>query len=423
MDDGVRSIKLISPARRRWPAFALVLGVVLLAEAGWLAVRLIPRAPSESAAPTQAAEPVAAADAAPVVMATTAQQNIGLADAVATVRPIFRTIRATGLVGLDDTHVVRIRPLARGRLLEMRTELGARVRAGQILATYDHVEISDLTGQLAVAQAGLARARAEADAAGKALDRNQELLTIGGVARAELERRTADAARATANVRAQEAEITMIGDKLRRFGVASGTSAPGGRPAGTPIQAPIDGIVVKIDVVPGETVDVDRELFTIADLSTVWVQADVLEKDLPLIRVGLDAVVGVAGYPDRRFAGRVSYVADMLDPTTNTARVRCAVANPDGALKLNMFAAVEIAVPTGRDATTVPPGALQYVDEKPVIFVRKGADGFERRDVSLGVADRDWIEIVDGVTPSEAVVTTGSFQLKSILLRDRIAGD
>jgi cobalt-zinc-cadmium efflux system membrane fusion protein len=336
------------------------------------------------------------------------------------VRPILRTVRATGLVGFDDTRVARIRPLTRGRLLETRVELGTRVQAQQILATYDHVEISDLTGQLAVARAGLARARAEADAMGKALDRNRELLAIGGVARAELERRSADAARADAGVRAQEAEIAMIGEKLRRFGVASSAAA---RTAGSPIQAPIDGIVVKIDVVPGEIVDVDRELFTIADLSTVWVQADVLEKDLGLIRPGLDASIGVAGHPDRRFAGRVNYVADMLDPQTNTARVRCAVANPDGALKLNMFASVEIAVPTGRAAATVPPGALQYVDEKPVIFVRKSPDGFERRDVRLGVEARDWIEILDGVTPDEAVVTTGSFQLKSILLHDRIAGD
>jgi len=398
--------------RRGLLALALVLSV-----GGAAAALLLPR--GREAAPARA--PAAAAPSATetnlVSMPEIAQRNIALATVPAVVAPIVRSVRATGMVGFDETRVVRMRPLARGRLLQTRVELGSRVRKGDVLATYDNVETGDVSGERAVAQAGLAEARVEAETAARALERARELLAIGGTARADVERRTADAARAQARVQTRQAEIAKLDEKLRRFGVA-----PTGREA-TPILAPIDGIVVKIGVVPGEMVDIDREAFTIADLSSVWVQADVLETDLALIRPGQAAAIGVAAYPDRRFAGTVAYVAEMLDPKTNTARVRCRVDNADGALKLNMFAGIEIAVPTGHDGVTVPPAALQDVDGQPVVFVRTGAERFERRNVGVGVEARGWVELTDGVAAGEPVVANGSFALKSILLRDRIAGD
>jgi cobalt-zinc-cadmium efflux system membrane fusion protein len=329
-----------------------------------------------------------------------------------------RTVRATGIIGADETKVVRIRPVSRGRLLQTSVELGSRVKAGQVIATYDNFEIGDLSGQLAIAQALLAQAHAEAEMAHKAVARTRELLESRAAAHADLERRVAEEARAVAALRTQEAEIGKLNEKLRRFGVAGGKAS-----TASPIQSPIDGVVVKIDVVPGETIDVEREIFTIADLSTVWAQAEVMEKDLAVIEPGQEVAVTVAAYPERRFEGRVSYVAAMLDPKTNTVRVRSALANPDGSLKLNMFAAVEIAVPTGREAVTVPPSAVQYVDDKPVVFVRKAPEEFERRYVRVGLEQRGWVEIAEGVQAAETVVTAGSFQLKSILLRDRISNN
>jgi cobalt-zinc-cadmium efflux system membrane fusion protein len=418
VDESLRpAAALARPHRSRLPRLAL--GALLLAGGVAIGIKLSGNATREPAAAPAAATPEAAApseEPSTLTMTAVAQRNIGLVDAPAEVEPILRTVRATGLVGFDDTRVVRVRPLARGRLLETRVGLGSRVTSGQIVATYDHVEISDLNGQLAVARAALAQARADAAAAHQALERSKQLVAVGGIARADLERRTADAARADGAVRMQEAEIATFGDKLKRYGVS-------GRADASPIRAPIDGVVVKLNVVPGELVDLERDVLTIADLSTVWVQADVLETDLPLVATGQDVSIAVAGYPDRRFAGTVTYVADMLDPKTNTARVRCAVANPDGALKLNMFATVEIAAPAGRTGVTVPAASLQDVDGKPVVFVRTGPESFERRDVRLGVETSDRIEIADGVKTGDKVVTTGSFQLKSVLLHDRIEGD
>jgi cobalt-zinc-cadmium efflux system membrane fusion protein len=419
VDESLRSLPYGGP-RRRSRALPLALGlaiVVVLAAGAWL-IGWPPAAPEHAAPQTAATAAPAAADA-PVRMSALAQRNIGLAVATAARQPIVRTVRATGLVGFDETRVVRMRPLSRGRLTATNVELGSKVKAGQVIATYDNIEFGDLSGQLAVAQAGLAQARAEADTARRAVERARELLAIGGIARADLERRTAEQARAIAALRTQEAEIARVQERLRRFG-AGGTPTSTGA---SPIMAPIDGVVIKIDAVPGELVDVEREIFTVADLATLWVQAEVLEKDLGLVEAGQAAGVAVAAQPDKRYPAQVSYVAQVLDPKTNTARVRCVVANPDGALKLNMFASVEIAVPAGRQAITVPPAAIQYVDEKPVVFVRRDAESFERRTVAVGIEERGWVELADGVEPGEAVVTTGSFQLKSILLRDRIAND
>lgn len=410
--------------RRRSPTRSIVmigaLVVVLGAAAGglWLfgkkpgaAERVVAQAKAEEVAKP----PV---DPTLVTMRLVAQQNIGLETRTTAPQPIVRTVRATGLVGFDETRVVRVRPLSRGRLTETRIELGSKVRAGQVIATYDNIEIGDLSGQLAIAQAGLAQARAEVDTARRAVERGRELLAIGSIARADQEKRTADQARAVAALRTQEAEIGRLQDRMRRFGVT-------GQPSGgaSPITAPIDGLVVRIDAVPGELVDVEREIFTIADLASVWVQADVLEKDLNWIEPGLAARVAVAAHPDRRFDGKVTYVAQMLDAKTNTARVRVLVANADGALRLNMFATVEIAAPTGHRGIALPSGALQFVDQKPVVFVRKDDETFQTREVTLGIEERTWIEIAGGLAAGEPVVTSGSLILKAQLLKSRLSDD
>lgn len=352
------------------------------------------------------------ADGMSVTLGTTRQEKLEFVTAVK--RPIARVLRATGLVLPIDSRVVCIRPLSQGRLTETRVELGTKVHAGQVLAVYDNSESVDLAAQLTMAQAGLAQARAEAETERRALERARELLTIGSISRADLERRVADQARAAAGVRTQEAEIARVQERQRRFGT---------RPAAislSPLVSPIEGVVIQISAVPGELIDSDREVFTIADLKTVRVQADVRDKDFGLLAPNLTAAVSVRAHPDRQFLGQVTSIGQMLDAKTNTVPVRVIVENPEGALRLNMFAAIEIMVPTDRESVMVPHEAVQTIDDKPVVFVRGTADRFDRRGVRLGLEDRSWVELVDGVTPGDIVVTTGSEQIRSILLRDRV---
>ncbi|HYZ31317.1 MAG TPA: efflux RND transporter periplasmic adaptor subunit, partial [Crenalkalicoccus sp.] len=184
--------------------------------------------------------------------------------------------------------------------------------------------------------------------------------------------------------------------------------------------APFAGAILAIGATPGELVDTNREFFTLADLSFLWVYADVPARELGAVRPGARATLTVDAYPGRRFEGRVAYVADQLDPRTGTARVRCEVPNPDGALRINMFGTVAIEERLGRDGILVPDAAIQLVDGEPTVFLRTGPERFERRVVRTGLREDGQVEVTQGLEGGEKAVTQGSFQLKSALLHSRV---
>jgi membrane fusion protein, heavy metal efflux system len=152
---------------------------------------------------------------------------------------------------------------------------------------------------------------------------------------------------------------------------------------------------------------------TVTDLSTVWVQADVYEKDIHSVREGQPAEVVVSSYPDRIFTGRITYVSDVLEPSTRTAKVRVEVPNQQNLLKLEMFATVRIPTPATRSALAIPANAVQNVDGTTVAFVKAAGDRFEKRPLRLGQRSGDWVEVTDGLKAGDTVVTEGSFLLKS----------
>jgi len=129
----------------------------------------------------------------------------------------------------------------------------------------------------------------------------------------------------------------------------------------------------------------------VADISRVWVQAEVYEKDLGRIQLGQSAMIHVDTYPDEPFAGKVTYISDVLDPQTRTAKIRCEVPNSKVLLKLDMFAIVQLPTTFSRQTLAVPVGAIQQLDGKTVVFVRRGATQFETRDFGgkTGTAGRD----------------------------------
>jgi cobalt-zinc-cadmium efflux system membrane fusion protein len=337
-------------------------------------------------------------------------------------RPIEQTIQATGSVAANETRVAHMRALARGRIDEVSVQLGDRVRGGQRLLTYDNVELGEAIGEYLAALAELQRAGSETEVAGRALERAGNLVELGAVARAELQRREAEHSNALANVERQKAGAAKVEEKLHRFGM---TDAEIGKldprkavqyhreRSHSALVAPFGGVITALDAVPGETVGTEGVLITVADLSLVWVQADVYEKDIRAVKKGQQARVLVAAYPGRTFAGEITYLSDVLDPNTRTAKVRCEVPNPEHLLKLEMFATVEIPVPAGRDGLMIPESAVQQIDGQPAAFVPAGRDRFARRALQLGVRCGDWIEVTGGLTEGESVVTEGSFLLKS----------
>jgi cobalt-zinc-cadmium efflux system membrane fusion protein len=338
-------------------------------------------------------------------------------------------VRPTGIVAFNDLRMAQLSPPARGRIQSIEVAVGQPVRAGQRLALLDNFDLGETRSHIAAAQASLVQARAEASAARAAYNRAGELVRIGGLAQSELERRGAEAARTDAATRTREAELQQWKETEQRQMPAGPQDAPASNiasvvqgPANSrgAVVAPFNGIIHSIGAVPGELVDTTRQLFSLADLSTVWVQADVVERDLGAVQVGEAVSISVDAYPGRTFVGRVAYIPDQIDPRSGTARVRCEVPNPDGALRANMFVTADIKSPLGRDGIMVPDAALQDIDGKPVVFTPAGPGHFDRHFVRLGLRSGGFTEMVEGLAAKATVVTDGSFWLKAALTQSSI---
>jgi len=173
----------------------------------------------------------------------------------------------------------------------------------------------------------------------------------------------------------------------------------------------------------GETVDPSSALLTVTDISTVWVLADVYEENLGAVRMGKDVSIRVASYPDEVFRGRITYISDLVEPKTRTARVRCVVSNPRARLKLDMFATVEIPTEQTTEVLAIPTLAIQRINDRPVVFLKHSETEFEQREVEPGTEAGGWTEIRRGLEPGESVITTGSFYAKTAALRELIGDE
>jgi membrane fusion protein, heavy metal efflux system len=367
-----------------------------------------------------------------VDVAPAALHNMDLHFATAQVQPLVRTVRTTGVIAFNELRMAQLSPPARGRIQSIEVAVGQPVRAGQRLALLDNYDLGETRSRIAAAQAALVQAKAEAAAAQAAYNRAGELVHIGGIAQSELERRRAEVARTDAATRTRQVELQQWQEMEQRQMPAGLQTAPGNDIAPAvhgpvnslgAVVAPFDGIIHSIGAVPGELVDTTRQLFSLADLSTVWVYVDVAERDLGAVKVGEDVSLSVVAYPGRVFAGRVAYIPDQIDPRSGTARVRCEVPNPDGALRANMFVTADIKSPLDRSGVMLPDAALQDIDGKPVVFTPGKPGHFDSHVVRLGLRSGGLTEIVGGVPANATVVTDGSFWVKAALMQSSIPSD
>lgn len=359
-----------------------------------------------------------------------AQRNAGITVASVEKRTLPATLEVTGIVAPVESRVAHIRPLAQGVVRQVAVTVGTRVAAGQALVTLDNIELGNVVGEYRSALAALRQAETNRDVVRMSLQRAEELIKLEAISQQTLEQRRGEFRNAQAAVASAQAAVATYEQQMRRFGMSSAQVAAvrSGTATGVPasqqvLRAPFAGVVTKMDAAVGEQVATDRELLTIADISTVWILADVYERDLAKLRRDAVVTVRVETYPERTFTGQVSYVSDLIDPDTRTAKVRAVLPNRDGALKLDMFARVSVPTREQREATVVPAVAVQMIDNKPVVFVRQSATRFERRDVTLGASAGGVVEVLDGVKPGDTVVADGSFYLKTALLRERIGDE
>jgi cobalt-zinc-cadmium efflux system membrane fusion protein len=186
------------------------------------------------------------------------------------------------------------------------------------------------------------------------------------------------------------------------------------------LRAPFAGEIIERNATVGEVVDSSKTLFTVADLSTVWVRADFPEQQIGKLKTGLAVEVRVAAYPETVFQGAITYIGAVIDPATRTVTARSQLPNQDQRLRPEMFA--EVTVRTQEQSVlAIPRAALQQVGSRTMVFVTRGPRRFEFLDVTIGESADAYVEIKDGLKVGDEIVTEGSYVLKSELLRGQMS--
>ena len=212
-----------------------------------------------------------------------------------------------------------------------------------------------------------------------------------------------------------DTEIDEMIDESRKYGHAR-----------IPIIAPFKGRIVERMVTVGQVVDISTKLFKLIDLSTVWVWANIYEKDLGMVKKGQEIFITVTPYPDRVFTSRITYISDTVDPATRIVKVRAELVNPPtppftkggqgGLLKPEMFASVKIDIGRGF-SLAVPESAVQREGENTIVFVAKDETSFKKRIVTLDAEIDGYHSVLSGLKEGERIVTKGAFTLKSESLK------
>ncbi|MBC7839236.1 MAG: efflux RND transporter periplasmic adaptor subunit [Nitrospiraceae bacterium] len=330
-------------------------------------------------------------------------------------RTAFRTYRTfPGVVRPNENALANITTLVRGRVAEVHADLGQMVKANQLLAVLH-------SGDLGLAQSAYLKARARRHVAEQAYQRAQFLFKEKVIGQAEEQRREGEmiSIRAEAQEALEGLRLLGMDDKQIRSLERTQTIR-----SQVPIVAPFAGRVIARDLTKGELVETANKLFAVADLSTVWVVANVSEKDVSYVQHATTVPnqpveVHVTAYPDEVFQGTVVYVGDVLDTATRTMQVRLTLANPTGRLKPEMFATIRVSSEPASDILVVPEAAVQHDRDRSFVFVQQEPGIFEARTIRLGEKNGTVAEVLEGLREGEVVVKEGAFTLKSELLKPK----
>jgi cobalt-zinc-cadmium efflux system membrane fusion protein len=322
------------------------------------------------------------------------------------------TLKANGEVAYDETKLARVRARVAGVLLEVLVREGDVVEQGQTLAVIDSAELGE-------AKADYLASTPMVELWTKTLERNKGLSEKGvGASKNVLE--------AEAELRLSQAHLLKAKQKLRNWGLNDHQIEQLGEEQEAErnrqrMMAPLKGSIVRRKAVLGEAVEPTSELFTVADLSSVWVSFNVYEKDLRRVVVGQPVVFHVPDLEPAEFSGKVLWIDTEVNDRTRTVQVRAQVGNAEGLLRANMFGSGEIQLGKPRTSLLVPKDAVQWEGASFVVFVRKKLDEFEPRRVIVGEEVGKLLELAwADLTPGEEVVTTGSFLLKTEIQKGSI---
>jgi len=372
-------------------------------------------------------QPAEATNQAPGIFKPTKQQWAGFK--VEPVRLVsFRPEQVTeGNIAIDDDLTTPVFSPYSGRVIKLIAKLGDHVEAGAPLFEIQASEFVQAQNDLITALANLQTARSQLAQTQTNEKRAHELYLAQGGALKDWQQAQTDLATAQNTVRADETALNAVRRRLRILGkddteIASLEAQPTQKlDSVTVVRAPIGGIITQRQIGLGQFINstaagASNPVYTIGDLSTVWLIANVREVDAPLMRVGLPVEVHVLAFPSRTFKAKISWVAPSIDPNTHRLSVRADVENPDGALKPGMFANFSIITGEAATAPAVPQHAVVYEGDTTRVWVA-GQDGtIAARSVRVGQIADGMVEILAGLSEGEKVVTSGA------LFIDRAAG-
>ena len=307
-------------------------------------------------------------------------QKLGVRTEAAALRDLTRAVRAVGKVEVDERRTSTVAPKFEGWIDRLHVNTtGQAVTRGQPLLEVYSPELVSAQQEYAIAQQGigaLKNAGAEAQAGMKQL---------------------ADASLARLknwDISPEQLQALSKSDQPRHT---------------LTFRSPVSGVVMEKKAVQGMRFSPGDALYQIADLSSVWIVADVFEQDLALVKLGQTAKVKVNAYPDKAFDAKITYVYPTLNPQTRTVPVRLELANPGGLLKPSMYVDVELATAGKGKVLTVPTSAVIFGGTRQTVLVELAAGRFEPREVKLGVQGNDYVEVLAGVGEGEKVVVTANF--------------
>jgi cobalt-zinc-cadmium efflux system membrane fusion protein len=311
-----------------------------------------------------------------------------------TMKEVARTLVLPAMVEADPTRTVKVLPPVAGRVIDLKVQLGARVTEGQELAVID-------SSDLAQAFSDAEKARSTLRLTKQALDRLMILEKSSAIAVKDREQAQSDHAQAQSELERAESRLRAIGvspDQKERSRLLS-------------LKAPITGSVIDLQVAPGAFLnDPTAGIMTLANLDTIWVTANVPEKDISFAFTGQTVNVAFASYPDKVFSGKVLFVSDVVEPDTRRNKVRIAFDNADKALKPNMFANATFAAPSIM-RIMLPNSALLMTNDRTSVFVEVASWAFERRDVEIAYQEGAAVALKSGLAPGERVVVKGGVRL------------
>jgi cobalt-zinc-cadmium efflux system membrane fusion protein len=384
--------------RRRWTVLAVAVIAPGTCSVAWRSTREAHSAPTSAVA----ARDVPFVEGTLIRYSARFAERAGIAIAIAEEADLSPLVTVTGSVTFDPELTAAVGARIAGRVRAIRRFEGAEVRAGDVLAEIESAEL----GQ---AQAALTSARARADEATSNENRERQLAQARVSSDREAEQAHAAAASARAQLFAADQQVRALG------------GAPNGQLGILVLRSPIGGKVVEVHVSSGQSVEPSLTAFRVADLSRLWIELAVFERDLASIHPGDPVEISPQTDTATVIMGEIAHVGDVIDLDTRSADVRVVVQNKDESLRPGQSVIAHIArAPSAGAATSklvVPRNAVVSVDGRSTVFVSRDATSAEPRAVVLGARDASRVEVTSGIQPGDRIVVEGVFALKSELFR------